>query len=31
MAKVAANQQAKDKLAADTNAQAGIYKQHAAK
>jgi hypothetical protein len=30
MAKVAANQQAKDKLAADTNAQAGIYKQRVA-
>lgn len=30
MAKVAANQQAKDKLVADTNAQANIYKQRTA-
>ncbi len=30
MAKVAANQQAKDKLVADTNAQIGVYKQRTA-
>jgi len=31
MAKVAANQQAKDKLVADTNIQVGFYKQQTAK